>query len=307
MVMPTFLVMGASKAGTTAFHLYLSQHPEIFMSSFKEPKFFAFEGMEPAFLGPGKKPDQQAPFKPLLVTSLSKYQELFSDVTEQKAIGESSPQYLYSERAPERMRHYVPEVKLILILREPVERAYAHFLYNILENREPITDFGRALAEEENRIHNNWWWAWHYKYRGLYFQQVKRYLDVFSRDQMKIYLYDDLKKDAVSMLQDTFKFIGVDDTFLPNVSVKHNASGIPKNQELHKLLTRPNPVKTLLKTVLPDDLATQVKTYFKNKNLGKPELSPEVRKQLAAEYREDILQLQDLIQQDLSSWLKVGQ
>lgn len=300
MLMPNFLIIGAAKAGTTALYYYLKQHPQIYMSPVKETNFFALEGEKLDFRGPG---DREA-INSFSITDLESYLLQFQGVSNEIAIGEASPLYLYSPKAPERIKFYIPNAKLIAILRNPVERAYASFLHLIRDGREFFTDFAQALQEEKARIQNNWEHIWHYEQMGFYYTQLKRYYDIFRHSQIKVYLYEDFKTRPVSVLQDIFRFLGVDDTFSPDMYIRPNVSGIPKNKVMHTFLTKPNPIKTILKPFFPARLRQRIVTSLKNRNLVKPELSPEIRKQLLQVYREDIMKLQDLIQRDLSKWLE---
>lgn len=300
MVMPNFLIIGAAKAGTTALYYYLKQHPQIYMSPVKETNFFALEGEKLNFRGPG---DHEA-INSFSITDLESYLLQFQEVSNEIAIGEASPLYLYSPKAPERIKFYIPNAKLIAILRNPVERAYASFLHLIRDGRESFTDFTQALQEEEARIQNNWEHIWHYKQMGFYYNQLKRYYDTFAPGQIKVYLYEDFKTRPVSVLQDIFRFLGVDDTFIPDMSIRPNVSGIPKSKVMHSFLTKPNLIKTILKPFFPARLRQRIVTSLKNRNLVKPELSPEIRRYLIQVYKEDIMKLQDLIQRDLSKWLE---
>ncbi len=300
MTMPNFLVIGAAKAGTTSLYSYLKEHPQIYMSPHKEPRFFALEGKPIDFQGPG----DLTRFK--FVTNIESYRALFEEVSHEVAIGEASPWYLYVPQAPKRIKNYIPNAKLIAILRDPVERAYSNFLHAVSEELEPLNDFMQAMEAEEERIRHNWSYRWHYKQKGFYSVQIKRYYDLFDRDQIRFYLYDDFITSPMSVMQDIFRFLGVNDTFVPNTSQKHNVSRLPKNKVLDKLCRQPNSMKSILKPFLPSRLRQQVKTNLINLNLQKkPQLLPEVRKQFIEEYREDILRLQELIQRDLSRWLKV--
>ncbi len=298
MTMPNFLIIGAMKAGTTALYSYLEQHPQVYMSPVKEPNFFAFES---------EKMDFQAPYDQEginrdSITRIEAYRELFDGVTNEKAIGEASHWYLYSPKAPGRIRYHIPEAKLIAVLRNPVDRAYSQFLHFVRDGQEPITDFAQALQEEEQRISNNWAFG-RYASRGFYYAQLKRYFDTFDRDQIKVYLHEDLSADLMGVLRGTFGFLGVDETFVPEISVKPNVSGIPKSRALHTLFTRPTRIKAVLKRRLPAGML-RLASDVKDRNLAKPQLTPEVRRQLIEVYREDISKLQDLIDRDLSGWLE---
>lgn len=294
--MPNFLIIGAAKSGTTALYHYIKQHPQIYMSPLKETEFFAFEGKELDFCGPGDMPRHS-------ITKLEDYQAQFHDVANETAIGEASPAYLYISSAADRIQQHIPNAKLIAILRDPVERAYSQFLMFIRDGRETTFDFATALQSEETRALENWAWGWRYMDLGFYHLQLKRYFDKFDPNQLKVYLYEDLNKNPIGVLQDVFQFLEVDETFVPDISVRHNISGMPKNKMLHSFLTQPNLIKTALRPLLTPSLRKKLTKDLRDKNSCKPTLSPEMRAQLVNIFREDILQLQDLIQQDLSNWL----
>ena len=155
-----------------------------------------------------------------------------------------------------------------MILRNPIERAYSHFLMFVRDGREPISDFTEALEQEENRKQDYWEWAWQYLSVGFYYVQLQRYFDTFDRSQISIYLFEDFNINPVNVLQNIFQFLGVNSSFIPNMSVRHNVS-VAKSQ---------NPPELLLEL--------------------------EVRKRLIEVYREDIFKLQYLIQRELSNWLE---
>lgn len=302
MTMPNFLIIGAARAGTTALYYYLKQHPQIYMSPVKEPRFFAFEGEKLNARGPG----QELLSKP--VTDIKAYRTLFRDASNETAIGEASPLYLYSPKAPERIRHYIPAARLIAVLRNPVQRAYSHFLHNVRHGIEPLADFAQALEAEEIRVRNNWRGHWHHKQQGLYYVQLKRYFDTFDRAQIRCYLHEDLKVDPTGLLQDVFEFLGVDVTFVPDVSFRPNMSGLPRHKTLHWFLTRLNRIKPIVKPLLPHELRQWIvatHTNLQNRNLVKPLLPLEMQRRLIqTHYKDDILNLQNLIQRDLSIWLE---
>ena len=306
MTMPNFLIIGAQKSGTTSLYAYLKQHPQIFMSHLKEPRFFAFEGEKPNFRGPG---DQE--LYENIVGDIEAYRTLFEGVSKEKAIGEASVVYLYISSAPERIRHYIPGVKVIAILRNPVERAYSAFLHLTRDRKEPLRDFARALRAEEERIRNNWGPIWHYRQVGFYYVQLKRYFETFEREQIKVYLYEDLNDDPIKVMKDIYRFLGVEDAFVPEVSRRYNVSGIPTNEgwyALYTFLLRQNLVKSIVKPLLPRGLRQRVSTTLlstlQDRTLVKPPLPTEVQQQLIELYKEDILKLQELIRRDLSQWLR---
>jgi hypothetical protein len=299
MTMPNFLIIGTAKSGTTALYNYLKQHPQVYVSPIKEPKFFAYEGETLDFRGPGDRVANSS-----VVTDMEAYRALFAKVSGERAVGEASPLYLYIPKASERIRHHVPEAKLIAILRNPAERAYSHFLHMFRNGREPLEDFSQALGAEAERAESGWEPGWHYKRMGFYHAQLERYFDVFGHNQLKVYLYEDLKADPVGVLKETFRFLGVEESFVADMSLKHNVSGIPKSRALHAFIRQSHPIKSVFKPFVPEQLRLRLKTNLRNRNLRQaPPLSAEVRKELQEAYREDILKLQGLIGRDLSTWL----
>lgn len=305
MTLPNFLIIGAMKSGTTSLYHYLGQHPQIYMSRIKEPNFFALEGSNLDFDGAEGKEQIQRWVKRESVTSIEEYRALFRGAVNATAIGEASPMYLYSPEAPHRIRYYVPEAKLITILRNPVERAYSAFLYLTRDGREPLSEFSQALQVEECRMRNNWEWIWHYRHLGFYYAQLKRYFDVFDRNQIKVYLYEDLRVGLPRVVQDIFRFLEVDEAFVPDTSLRHNVSGSPKNGLLPRLIFRRNRIKAILRPLFPQVLRQRISESLRSQYLVEaPPLAPEVRRELLEAYRDDVLRLESLIERDLSEWLK---
>ncbi|MUL38964.1 sulfotransferase family protein [Gloeocapsopsis dulcis] len=294
MSMPNFLIIGAAKSGTTALYEYLKAHPQIYTSPIKEPKFFGLEGEKLNFQGPD---DEKA--NNTIITNIKAYQSLFQGVSNETAIGEASPWYLYLHKAPIQIYKYMPQVKLIAILRNPADRAYSNFLHQCQYCAEPLTDFAQALREEDTRMHSNWRPFWHYKQLGFYYVQLKRYFELFDRSQIRVYLYEELCDHPIDLLQDIFCFLGVDDRFIPDISKKYNVTFIPKNHPLRTVYSQPNFI-SFIQSLFSNTISDHCNNF--KKSSIKP-LSLKVRKQLIEEYRQDILQLQELIQQDLSHWL----
>ena len=293
MTMPNFLIIGAQKAGTTSLYYYLEQHPQVYMSPRKEPHFF--EGTEMDFRGPGRK------IRP--VTNPDEYQALFDGASTETAIGEASASYLYSPRSPTLIRKNIPDAKLIVVLRNPADRAYSNFLHMVRVGREPVTDFGRALAAEEGRKSEGWGPLWHYGSKGYYHEQLERYFDTFGEERILVHLYEDLRSHPFEVLRRTFAFLGVDEGFAPDISRDHNPSGLPKNPALYKLIKRLASHTTLgsgLARLLPDGARRRVERRILSKP---PPMDPAVRRQLMGRYREDILNLERLIGRDLGAWL----
>jgi hypothetical protein len=294
MTLPNFLIIGAAKSGTTSLANYLRQHPEIYLSKIKEPHFFAFEGQSINFCGPGDKKVHQS-----IVTNLDTYQSLFQSASVEKAIGEASTSSLIVPDAAKRIKKYTPNVKLIAILRNPAERAYSSFLHLRRDGREVTEDFRKALQKEAARIDNNWGCLWRYTQIGFYHQQLKPYYELFDSQQIRVYLYEDLKNNPSLFFKDIFEFLNVDTNFIPNTTIKNNVSGIPKSRLLHNVLHSKNTIRSIIGPLVPKYLRIKLREH----NLSKPQLSVMIKNDLLEIFKEDILSLQSLINRDLSHWL----
>lgn len=297
--LPNFLIIGAAKSGTTALYRYLIQHPQIYMSPLKEPHFFGLEGEKLNFQGP-----ETEKYENRSINNIEDYTALFAGVFNEIAIGEASNSYLYLPKAPERIEYYIPNVKLIAMLRNPVDRAYSSFLHLMRAGGEPLNDFGRALEAEKERIAKNWGFRHRYQDMGFYYTQLKRYWNKFDSNQIKVYLYDDFQDDPISILQDIFAFLGVNKTFTPDTSIKFNVSGLPKNKILHTFLTEKNYLKKIIRPFVPAQLRMKLINRYFEKGLQKPSISEEIRQSLIKTYKPEILNLQDLLQRDFSIWLR---
>jgi hypothetical protein len=296
---PNFFVIGAGKSGTTSLYHYLKQHPQIFMSPVKEPKFFAATAQKLEFNGPG-----DGRVIPKTITSEEAYLELFADAGDEPLRGEASTIYLGSEGTAENMARRVPHARLVAILRHPADRAYSAFMHLRRDGYETLESFQDALDAEDERIQQGYYYHWHLRSRGYYGRHLKPYFDNFPREQIRIFLYEDLSDSSEDVLAEIFRFLDVDDSFVPDTSARHNQSGVPRNQSMQDFLTRSNPVKEWLKGVIPERLGHRVISMIQGGLISRPELSPFIRARLTEDFRADILQLQDLIQRDLSQWLE---
>jgi hypothetical protein len=296
-ILPNFIIAGASKSGTSSIYHYLKQHPDIFLSEIqKEGRYFS--QMPGKFNGPG---DQHIDAS--ITRDLNAYQSLFESYNGEKAVGDISPEYLYfyENSIPLIKKTLGEEAKIILILRSPIERAFSGYTHFKRDKRETLS-FEEALQKEDERKQNNWIWAWQYKNSGLYFKQVKAYLESFKN--VHVFLFEDLKNDADKTLADMCRFIGVSDDFEFDTTYKYNVSGEPKNAVLYKLETSRGLIN-FTKKFVPEKLVTRLKKSLTGeKQMIKSEMSPETRQQLIEFFKSDVLKLQDLLKRDLSHWLK---
>lgn len=297
MTIPNFLIMGSAKAGTSSLYYYLKQHPQIYMSPLKEPRFFAPELYTTYNNGVRSGGRKSA-------LSFEEYCKLFKEVSSEIAIGEASTDYLYIPSTPARIKKLLPEVKLIAILRNPVERAFSAYCYQFRDGYETLS-FEQALSEDPGRIRNGFRPIWHYKEVGFYSAQVRRYFEIFERKQIKIYLYEDLKNNETALIKDIYGFLGVNDNFIPDLTPK-NVSGVPKSRYLYDIFTKKNLVKSFFKPLFTKQAREMIQDFVVTKTLkSKPIMKSEIRQDLIKIYQKDILKLQDLINRDLSGWIDI--
>lgn len=295
MKLPTFLIIGVEKAGTTSVNNYLKQHPQVYMSPIKETNFLERDWEH--------ADSSKMKLKPHRIDTFEKYCNLFQDVTDEKAIGEVSPNYIFHyQESIKRILRYVPDAQLIAILRNPTERAYSDYLMHIRDAIGNPTSLSEQLKYKADKSYT--------LLKGLYYQILQHFYAQFNRKRIKICLYEDLCDRPVEFMQDMYKFIGVDESFCPDMSKKAQVAQVPKNQLVNKVLRQKNPVRTLvatgLRNILPESARQKLRSTLINLNSSdksKTSLSPTERKQLVEYYREDILKLQDLIDRDLSNWL----
>lgn len=295
--LPNFLIIGAPKAGTTTLNFVLAAHPQVFMCPVKEAGFFWAYGQDVRIQGQG--------FEKLfnrLVTDFDRYTALFEGAHGKPAIGESSVRYLASPQSPELIHRFIPEARLIVSLRQPADRAFSAFTHNLRDGLERCSNFADAIAEDRSGARDSWLFC-RYLDRGFYYRSLMRYLEYFDRSQIHVSLLEDLKDDPQALYRDLFRFLGIDPDFTPDASQKHNASGIIRSPLLRSLWTRTSRMRLALRPYLPPRWRHAAFEWV-IRDLEKLPYPPELRRELTEYYREDILQLQDLIGRDLSAWLQ---
>lgn len=303
MYMPDFLVIGAGKSGTTSLDQYLKQHPKIFMSPVKEPNFFAYETKTVDDVG--KNPGDVSHFLNS-VTKIEEYHKLFKDAEVGQLKGEISNTYLYGDDAPYRIKHHLPNVKMIAVLRNPTDRLYSRFLHLVRDGDMDKDEFHNCLDKT-----TMWWDRNDLIKEGYYYKHLSRFYSIFNDDQIKVFLFEDLSKDIELVLSEIFTFLKIDPTVKLNVGLKYNESGVVKNKFLNNLIGGDSVFKKIItlgspklfENIKENESIKKIIFSLRSKNLEKPTLDPEIRSELNNVYREDIIKLQSLINRDLSHWL----
>lgn len=312
--LPTFLVVGANKGGTTSIYHYLKQHPQVYLSPIKEPHYFSqdidvnlfskeFAQNKLQDIQKYVDGDMQQEYHAAFVRDWQQYEKLFKNVTDEKAIGELSTSYLYSTVAAEEIVKKLGNVQIIICLRNPVERAYSHYRMNIWTGNNNEFEFYKALLEDYHHIPKAWGNAHLYVELGYYYEQVKRYIDMFGKEHVKIIFTEDLKKNASAVVKEVYEFISVDASFHPDTSQRYNEVYTPRYKNftytLNKLGIRP-----MIKKLAPKSIkAMIIKLFYKSKS-EKGDISADAKKFLQDRYTSDVNKLSSLLQKDLSHWLK---
>lgn len=276
MTLPNFLIIGATKAGTTSLYDYLRQHPDIFMPGhIKEPRFFCYDGRETGF--------------PFPVKSQAEYEALFAPATTETRLGEATPHYLSFPKAAAKIRALIPQAKLIASLRNPVTRSFSLYQMNM---REQGVNEGVPYAQA---LETDRW------LRETYAENIARYVELFPRDQFKVLLFEDVTRDTKATLRDVLTFLEVDSEFAPDISKPSNVGGVPRWPALHRALSDRR-LRAAGQKLFPEPVKARLRA-LRSLNLEQQPMTGEERRIARDFFREDILRTQDLIDRDLSGWL----
>ena len=216
MILPNFLIIGAARSGTTTLYTCMQEHPDIFMPGNKRP--------EPHFFL------KEEEYKKGLDYYSEKYFSLWNG---EKARGEASTSYLYQSHVARRIHKHLPGVRLIAILRNPVDRAYSNYWITVQNGLDDVS-FEEAVGREGERINapkSEFWRTVQphaYLDRGYYFKQLKYYLEYFKREQLLILLFDDLRQSPDRVVREVFRFLEVDEGYVPRtLGIVNNKTATP--------------------------------------------------------------------------------
>lgn len=303
-ILPNFLIVGAAKSGSTSLYHYLNQHPEVFMPVNKEPNFFVSKyQLQTSPNCPSYKIDKRR-----MVFNEKDYYGLFSDAKkEHKAIGEATVTYLYKpDYAIPNIKKYLGDPKIVIILRDPVKRAFSQYSY-VCELGLEKDNFFNAISKEPLRLKDNWSSTFAYVDQGKFYSQVKSYKEAFSN--VHIIFLEEFTNNKQKHLQELYRFLKIDNSFKNSFDEEHNVSGVPRVKYIHKLLVHDNLLKTVIKKMLNPFIASdKLRTFARQArtlNQGdKLKLSEKDEQYLIKEYSEDIFQLGRLLNRNLNIWKK---
>jgi hypothetical protein len=321
-MLPNFFVIGAPRSGTTSAYEYLRTHPDVFMSPVKEPDFFADPSLDDihpigAFASGSLAADVQA--NTTAAQAFEQYLALFTGSDSYARRGEASAVYLGHPTAAWHIRDYLPDAKLIVLLRDPAERAYSHFvhaqrIYAEHGQRSAVGADGRSVEEAFARAveaaHINGMpdpatsdpevWV----RSGFYFAHLTRWRKLFALEQMTILRFEEFAEDSNAVMRRVFEFLGIDEFFVVPTTEAFNASVVPRSRRIFTIFTTRNPLMRYGRSIAPARVRA-VAMRTRNQLLGstKPTLDATLRARLIDIYRDDITSLQHLLGWDLSTWL----
>jgi len=282
-VWPNFFLVGAAKAGTTSAYAYLSQHSQIFFPHIKEPHFFAqlqLAGKQRLFTR--------------YTTTRRDYLKLFAGAGRFPVIGDASPSYLWHPDAPRRIRKRAPRAKIAMLLRDPVERAHSHYLMDYREGIQHLS-FYDALLQDMRRPDKGWGVSSLYFELGQYAQQVKRYFDTFDPRQIGIFFFEDLRRDAKSVLRHILRFLGLDAATVDqiNTSKNHNSYAAPRSELLRRIAGAET--SRFLGRIIPANAGQKIYETFFLRRARKPAIDPRARDLLCECYDPEVMELEKLL------------
>ena len=300
MAMPDFFIAGVPKAGTTALHAALARHPALFMSPVKEPKFFLTDGPPPLQGGPGDAKTYREH-----VWRRADYEALFEPAVAGQLRGESTPFYLYSQDAQRRIRDQIPGARLIVVLRDPAERAHSNWTHLWSAGLDPVGDFVQACAAEQRRIAAGWADFWHYTALGRYGEQLERLYRQFPREQVLVFRYRALIENPAAALDRVCAFLGVPQGVLTEVP-RENVTAHPDPTLRHRAVARTVRAGHSLTAALPGQAGARVidrlERILQQDAAPRRPLTWEQRQAVLPYFEDDIRLLESVTGEDFSDW-----
>jgi hypothetical protein len=298
---PQFFVVGAPKAGTTAVYHWLRSHPEVFLPSVKEPSYFAYADSSAI---PKNGPYDPDYIRQITVNRAS-YAELYY-AAGRKLTGDISPVYLLNEYAAGRIAMARPDSLIIILLRDPVERAFSQFMHHLRDSLEPCETFEEALEQEEERFFNGWSPGHCYASHGHYLPQIEKYFAEFPKEQILVLEYRDLQYAPEHCWRQICEHLSIKQIGLfknERVNSTCNLVDVPGRPGLARRLKHPGPSQALFKRLMSPCLRAKIRPFLEGPRRLVPKLSTQTAHSLADRYRSERRQIEQLTGLSLGNWI----
>lgn len=290
---PNFLVIGAPKSGTTSLYYYLRQHPSVFLPVQKELHYFSYEQLKMSTNGPG---DDNVLVG--LCASREEYARHYSASGDAYAIGDISPSYLYY-KVQERIKQELGVVKIIVMLRNPVDKAYSQYMHMVRDQHESLR-FYEALMVEESRMSKGWSDIWRYAESSLYADRLMAYIDCFGRENVHVILFDEFIKDPQTEMKRLLGFLGLNQDVTINTGKAYNRTGEARSRAVANFLSRPNIMKSIVKRLTPNAWRISLRLRIMDANTSeKPSIDDHAAVFLRNYFAEDIVKLEAVLNRKL--------
>jgi hypothetical protein len=295
---PEFLIVGAMRAGTTALASALAEHPRVFMTTPKEPNFFAVSYGALDFVGPG---DQA--FARQNIRDWDSYAELFREAGT-RVCGEASAAYLALPGVASEIRRRRPDAKIVIILRDPVERGFSAWQYLRGRGREHLREFAAGLAAEKERRSLGYGPIWWYVEASRYQERLEEYLTTFPRRQVHVLTNEELRRDPMGVMSRICTFLDVDPAQLPGSALTRvvNSSGVPRVEILTHVLHPHYRLREPLSRIAPPVVRQMVRRARTASVLGGGQMPSEARRWLQEELADVAAEVHKLTGVDTSHW-----
>ena len=284
-----FFIVGAPKAGTTSLYHYLSEHPQVEMSSQKEPDYISDKAIH----------EQGMYYAKNRVDTLDKYESLFVE-KESVVYGEASVSYLFYENVAEDIKKYNPNAKIIIMLRDPIERAFSHYLMDYRLGL--ISDSFENVLAKISKHKNAHLFYQQYIEVSKYAKQIQRYLDFFKKENILFIDYEDFKKNVSKTVDQVYNFLNISSEFVADINTKHNTFIMPKNKII-RLIYSFVFLRKILIFLFPVYLVKNISVLL-FKSDKKPELLKETRSLLSIIFNDDIKKMEEVLAKNYSKWIK---
>ncbi|GAB3200123.1 hypothetical protein GCM10027261_31430 [Geodermatophilus arenarius] len=301
--LPQFVLAGAPKAGTTALHAALATHPGLYLSPVKEPKYYLTDGGPPPRSGQRGPGDAHSARE--WVWRRADYLRLFDGAPPGTVRGESTPFYLYDRAAHRRLAADVPGVRVVAIVRDPVDRAWSNWVHLRADGLEPEADFATAVEREESRAAAGWAPFWHYRGLGRYGEQLRDLYSVLPREQVLLLRYRQLVDSPRETLDRVSAFLGVEPGVAHTVApenVKPYVADTPR----YRALARVTRAGAALGAYAPPQVWRQVSrpllAALHAQRAPRPPMPVEVRREVLAPLLPDVALLEELTGESFDDW-----